>query len=119
MEEIQDGVPLAEMGHAELLSAAECAVSHVRSLVKLLEAVECAIPIDRPATLDGVVQPIRDYLRWALDTDVPFRGDAAAFLGEVRRVRLPAVRVRVELDVVERRLNGLAIRRRARRKGKS
>ncbi|MEU8922931.1 hypothetical protein AB0D10_18640 [Kitasatospora sp. NPDC048545] len=118
-ERIRAGVPLVELDHAELLSTAECALSHVDSLIKLLEAVECAFPIDQPATLDAAIEPVRDYLTWALDTDMPFRGGAAAFVGEVWRMRQPSVRVRVELEVVERKLNGLAFKRRARRKGRS
>ncbi|MFD7907379.1 hypothetical protein ACFV4G_34740 [Kitasatospora sp. NPDC059747] len=119
LEAIRAGVPLEEMGHAELLYTARGALLHVESLVKLLEAVECAFPVDQPATLDEAIEPISDYLRWALDTDAPLRGGKAAFIGEVRRMRQPSVRVRVELEVMERKLTGLAFKRRARRKGRS
>ncbi|MFE3503800.1 hypothetical protein [Kitasatospora sp. NPDC059160] len=118
VEGIRAGVPLAEMDRASLLATAECAVSHVESLVKLLEAVECAIPVDQLATLDQVIAPIRAYLKWTLDADRPFAGKAA-FVGEVRRFTGPSIRVRVELEAVERKLNGLAVKRRARRKGRS
>ncbi|MFF7988450.1 hypothetical protein ACFZDG_01495 [Kitasatospora xanthocidica] len=78
---IRDGAPLAEMDHAELLSTAECALSHMESLESLLEAVEFAIPTDRPTTLAQVIEPIRAYLEWTLDAGTPFTG-ASAFVGE-------------------------------------
>ncbi|MFJ9605284.1 hypothetical protein ACIRS1_02875 [Kitasatospora sp. NPDC101176] len=118
-EAIKDGVPLEEMGHAELLATARGALLHVQSLVKLLEAVERGFPVDQPATLGEAIEPIGDYLRWALDTDAPLRGGKAALVGEVKRVRQPSVRVRVELEVMERKLIGPACKRRARRKGRS
>ncbi|MFF3072355.1 hypothetical protein [Kitasatospora sp. NPDC057936] len=119
VEALKEGVALEEMEHAELLSTAWGALLHVESLTKLLEAVECAFPVDQPATLDEAIEPISDYLRWALDTDAPLRGGKSAFVGEVRRTRQPSVRVRVELEVMERKLTGLAFKRRARRKGRS
>jgi hypothetical protein len=117
-QRIRAGVPLAELDHAELLSTAEGALAQVESLTKLLEAVECAVPVDQPATLGGVIAPIRAYLKWTLDADTPFEG-AATFIGEVARINCPSVRVRVELEVVERKVSGAAVRRCARRKGRS
>ncbi|MFF3115282.1 hypothetical protein ACFVSN_39615 [Kitasatospora sp. NPDC057904] len=119
VEALKAGVPLEKMGRAELLSTARGALLHVESLTKLLEAVECGFPIDQPATLAEAIEPISDYLRWALDTDAPLRGGKSAFVGEVRRTRQPSVRVRVELELMERKLTVPACKRRARRKGRS
>ncbi|MEU9076079.1 hypothetical protein [Kitasatospora sp. NPDC048538] len=119
VEKIKDGVPLEEMGHAELLSTARGALLYVESLVRLLEAVERALPIDQPATLGEAIEPIISYLRWALDTGEPLRGGKTVFFEEVRRTRQPSVRVRVELEVMERKLTVPACKRRARRKARS
>ncbi|MFE5584516.1 hypothetical protein [Kitasatospora sp. NPDC056531] len=118
VQRVRAGRPLAEMDHSELLSTAESALRHVESPESLLEAVECAIPVDRPETLAQVIAPIRAYLKWTLDADTPFAG-SAAFVGEVARFGRPSVRVRVELEVVERKQSGSVLWRRAWRKEKS
>ncbi|MFF2076548.1 hypothetical protein ACFVXG_17540 [Kitasatospora sp. NPDC058162] len=119
VERVRTGVPLAEMDHAELLSTAESALKHAESLVLLLEAVELAIPIDWPKTLDRVITPIREYLKWTLDAHRPYAG-SAEYVGEVKRVGgWPSVRVRVELEVVEGAPNGSATKRNARRREKA
>lgn len=119
MEQVRAGVPLAEMDHAELLSTAESALKHAESLVSLLEAVELAIPIDWPKTLDEVIAPIREYLKWTLDAHRPYAG-SAEYVGEVKRVGgWPSVRVRVELEVVEGEPSGSVAKHNARRRGKA
>ncbi|MFF9640540.1 hypothetical protein [Kitasatospora aureofaciens] len=119
MEQVRSGTPLAEMGHAELVSTAEGALKHAESLVSLLGAVERAIPIDWPNTLDEVIEPIREYLKWTLDAHRPYAG-SAVYAGEVRRVGgWPTVRVRVELEVMEGEPSRSATKRGARRRGKT
>lgn len=97
--DVADGPALRDLDHEALLTVAQNAVEHVESLVSLLHAIDAATPDPRPATLDEVIAPVREYLAWTFDSDQPFEG-RAVLLEDVGRVGHPEVRVLIELEVI-------------------